>query len=81
MAIFKVYYGHGFFYCFHSMSFFKDMFREFGFDFCVSVIFPMFFKSCVEVPDGSSYIKFVAVGACHIINPLLVIFVILFYFI
>ena len=26
-------------------------------------VFPMFFKSCVEVSVGSSYIKFVAVGA------------------
>ena len=25
----------------------------------------MFFKSCVEVSVGSSYIKFVAVGACQ----------------
>ena len=28
------------------------------------LVFPMFFKSCVEVSVGSSYIKFVAVGAC-----------------
>ena len=27
----------------------------------------MFFEYCVEVPVGSSYIKFVAVGACKII--------------
>jgi hypothetical protein len=40
------------------MSFLKDMFRKFGFAFCVSEIFPMFFKSCVE---GSSYIKVVAI--------------------
>ena len=39
--------------CFHFMSFFKDMFREFGFAFCVSEIVPMFFKSCVEVSVGS----------------------------
>ena len=30
---FKVYYGHGFFYCFHFMSFLEDMFGEFGFAF------------------------------------------------
>ena len=41
-----------------------DMFREFGFAFCVSEVFPMFFDSCVEVSVGSSYIKFVAVGTC-----------------
>jgi hypothetical protein len=65
MVVFKVYYEHSFFYCFHSMSFVvKDMFREFGFAFCVSEVFPMFFESCVEVSVGSSYIKFVAVGAC-----------------
>ena len=49
MVVFKVYYGHSFFYCFHSLSFLKDMFREFGFAFCVSEIFPMFFKSCPNV--------------------------------
>ena len=38
------------------MSFVKDMFREFGFAFCISEVFPMFFKSCVEVSVGSSYI-------------------------
>ena len=58
------------------MSFVKDMFREFGFAFCVSEIFSMFFESCVEVSVGSSYIKFVAVGACQFINPLPVMFVI-----
>ena len=62
MVIFKVYYGHGLFYCFHFMSFLKDMFREFGFTLCVSEVFPMFFKSCVEVSVGSSNIKFVAVN-------------------
>ena len=41
------------------------MFREFGFAFCISEVFPMFFKSWVEVSVGSSYIKFVAVGACQ----------------
>jgi len=50
-----------FFYCFHFMSFVKDMFREFGIAFCISEILLMFFKSCVEVSVGSSYIKFVAV--------------------
>ena len=45
------------------MSFVKDMFREFGFAFCVSEVFPMSFESCVEVSVGSSYIKFVAIGA------------------
>ena len=45
------------------MSFVKDMFREFGFAFCVSEVFPMLFESCVEVSVGSSYVKFVAVGA------------------
>ena len=38
------------------------MFREFGFAFRVSEVFPMFFESCVEVSVGSSYIRFVAVG-------------------
>ena len=33
------------------------MFREFGFAFCVSEVFPMFFESCVEVSVGSSYIS------------------------
>ena len=56
------------------MSFVKDM-------FCVPEIFPMFFESCVEVSVGSSYIKFVAVGACEFINPLPVVFVVLFYYI
>ena len=28
------------------------MFREFGFAFCVSKVFPMFFESCVEVYVG-----------------------------
>ena len=42
------------------MSFVKDMFREFGFVFCVSEIFPLFFKSCIKVSIGSSYIKCVA---------------------
>ena len=51
------------------MSFLKDTFREFGFTFCLSEIFPMFFKSCVEVSVGFSYIKFVAVVACQFINP------------
>ena len=41
------------------------MFREFGFAFCVSEVFLMFFESCVEVSVGSSNIKFVAVGACQ----------------
>ena len=39
------------------MSFVKDMFREFGFAFCISELFPMFFKSCVEISVGSSYRK------------------------
>ena len=56
MVIFKVYYAHGFFYCFHFMTFLKDMFRESEFAFCVSEIFHMFFKSCVEVSVGSFYI-------------------------
>ena len=30
------------------MSIVKDMFREFGFAFCVSEIFPMFFEFSVE---------------------------------
>ena len=68
-------------FSFHFMTFLKNMFREFGFAFCVSEVFPMFFKSCVEVSVGSSYIKFVAVGACQFKTPLPVIFVILFYFI
>ena len=38
----------------------KDVFREFGFAFCVSEVFPTFFESCVEVSVGSSYMKFVA---------------------
>ena len=42
-------------------------------------------RTCSENLDlpsvGSSYIKSVAVGACQFINPLPVIFVILFYFI
>ena len=63
--------------CFHFMSILEDMFREFGFAFCVSEIFPMLFKSCVEVSVGSFYIKFVAVGACQFINPLTFIFVVL----
>ena len=42
------------------------MFREFEIAFCVSEVFPMFFESCVEVSVGSSYIKFVAVGACQL---------------
>ena len=66
---------------FYFMSFVKDMFREFGFAFCVSEVFPMFFKSCVEVYIGSSYIKFVAVGACQFTNHLSVAFAELFYFI
>jgi len=41
MVVFKV-------YCFNFMSFVKDMFREFGFAFFVSEVFPMFFKSCVK---------------------------------
>ena len=61
------------------MSFLKDMLREFEFAFCVSEIFPMYFKSCVEVPVGSSYINLVAVGAFQFINPLPVIFVIQLY--
>jgi hypothetical protein len=59
------------------MSFVKGMFGEFGYAFCISEVFPMFFESCVEVSICSSYIKFVAVGAFHFINPLLVMFVIL----
>ena len=55
------------------MSFDKDMFRVFGFASCESEVFPMFFESYVEVPVGSSYIKFVAVGACQFINPLPVV--------
>ena len=47
-VVFLVYYGHGFFYCFHFMSFVKDTFWEFGFVFCVSEIFPMFFKSIIH---------------------------------
>ena len=62
MVVFKVYYGHSFRYCFHFMSFVKDMLREFGFVFCISKVLPMFFESCVEVSVGSSYIKYVAVG-------------------
>ena len=73
MVVFKVYYGHSFFYCFHFMSLFKDMFREFGFAFCVYEVFPMFFESCVEVSVGSSYIKFVAVGACQFISIVFVL--------
>ena len=42
--VLKVCYGHGFFYCFHFMSSLKDKFREFGFAFCVSKVFHMFFK-------------------------------------
>ena len=57
---------------FISCPSFEDMFREFGFAFCVSELFSMFFESCVEVSVGSFYIKFVAVGACQFINPLLV---------
>ena len=47
------------------------MFREFGFAFCVSEVFPMFFEFCVEVSVGSSYIKFVAVGACQFIYSMM----------
>ena len=53
-------------FSFHFMTFLKNMFREFGFPFCLSEVFPMFFKSCDEISVSSSYIKFVAVGACHI---------------
>jgi len=67
IVVFKVHYGLSFFYCFHFIFFVKDIFREFGFAFCVSEVFPMFFKSSV----GSSYIKFVAFGACEFINLLL----------
>ena len=49
MVVFEVYYEHSFFYCFHFMSFPKDMFREFGLALCVSEIFPVFFKSYIEV--------------------------------
>ena len=56
------------------------MFKEFGFAFCVSDVFPVFFESCVEVSVDSSFITFVAVGECQFINPLPVVFVILFYF-
>ena len=80
--IFMLYYGHGFFYCFHFISFLKDMFREFGFTFCVSEIFPMLSKFYVEVVVvRSSYIKFAAVGSCQFIKPLPVIFVVQFNFI
>ena len=54
ISCFKMYYGHSFFYCFHFMSFLKDMFREFRFVFCVYEVFPTFFKSCVEVSVGSA---------------------------
>jgi hypothetical protein len=50
------------------MSFLKDIFREFEFAFCVSEIVPMFINSCVKIPVGSYYIKFVAFGACQFIN-------------
>jgi hypothetical protein len=54
MFVFLVYYGHSFFYCFHFMFLVKDMFREFGFAYCVFEIFPMFFKFSIEVSVGSS---------------------------
>ena len=41
----------------------------------MSEIFPVFFKSCIKVSIGSSYIKFVAVDAYQFINPLSVVFV------
>ena len=53
---------------FISLSFHRDMFGEFGFAFSVFEVFPMFFKSCVEVSVGSSYIEFVAVDACPFIR-------------
>ena len=53
------------------------MFGEFGFAFCVSEVFPIFFEYCVEVSVGSSYIKSVAVGACQLKKPLPVIFVVI----
>ena len=79
MVVLKVYYGHIFFYCFHFMSFLKEMLREFGFSFCIFAIFAVFFKSHIKV--GSSYIKFVVDGAYQFTNPFPVIFVVLFYFI
>ena len=57
LVVFKVYYGHSFFYCFHFMSFVKDMFREIGFAFCIPEVFPMFFFISVNLylMQGSSY--------------------------
>ena len=51
MVVFKVYYRHSFFYCFHFMSFLKDMFREFGFAFCVCEVFLMFFEFYIEYQE------------------------------
>ena len=76
-----VYCGHSFFCCFLFMSFINDMFREYGFAFCVSEVLSMFFKSCIGSFCCSSYIKFVAIGACQFINPLPFVFVIVFCFI
>ena len=42
-----------------NMSLTKDMFREFGFAFCISEVFPMFFKSCVEVSVVFHFMSFV----------------------
>jgi hypothetical protein len=80
MVIFEVYYGHSCFYCFYFMPFPKDMVREFGIAFGITEICPVFFKSYVKISVGSSYIKFVTVGACLFTNPLPVVFVELFYF-
>ena len=67
--------------CFHFMSFITKMLRELGMAFCISEVFPILFKSCVEVSVGSSYITFVAVGVCQFIYRLPIVFVILFYLI
>jgi len=48
---------------------------------CVPEIFPGFMKCSVEVSVGSSYIKFVAVGACQFINLPPVVFFELLYFV
>ena len=64
MVVFKLHYGHSFFYCFHCMSFVKDIFREFGLAFCVSEVF---FLCSLNLVLKFLLTVSVAAGACQFV--------------
>ena len=81
MVVFEVYYGHSSSIVFISCPSLRTCSENLDLPSTYLKSFLCSLNLVLKFLIGSSYIKFVAVGACRFINPLPVIFVILFYFI